>query len=150
MKTFLILYNILVFAIYQEYNYTGKITRVIDGDTFNMQTATGIIKVRLDGIDCPENKQPFSADSKAFLNRYLNMQCKLTAKGKDRYGRILAVLWVDGTNINLLMVHKGYAWHFKKYSKDTALAEAEIKARESRKGLWQEPNPIAPWDWRKR
>jgi endonuclease YncB( thermonuclease family) len=149
MKTILFLFCILSLQVLQEKEITGKISRVIDGDTFVMETIAGSVKIRLDGIDCPEKKQPYSIESKAFLNRYLNRQCKLTAKGKDRYGRILAVLWIDGKNINLLMVQEGYAWHFKKYSKDSALAQAEIKARESRIGLWQDDKPVAPWDWRK-
>jgi len=150
MKISIILLTFLVSSIYQEQFYTGKITRVIDGDTFVMQTITGSVKVRLDGIDCPENKQPYSAESKAFLSKFLNLGSKIHKKGTDRYGRVLGVLWVEGININLLMVKEGYPWHFKKYSKDTALAEAEIKARENKKGLWKDPNPIAPWDWRKK
>jgi endonuclease YncB( thermonuclease family) len=150
MKTILILFYILSLSITQEKEHTGKVSRVIDGDTFELKTSTGTFKVRLDGIDCPEDKQPFSKESKAFLSKFLNMDCKINQKGKDRYGRILGVLRIESVNINLLMVKEGYAWHFKKYSKDAALAEAEIKARENKKGLWKDSKPVAPWEWRKK
>lgn len=150
MKLIVLFLTFFISSLYQEQFYTGKITRVIDGDTFVMQTTAGSIKVRLDGIDCPENKQPYSAESKAFLSKFLNLECKIHKKGTDRYGRILGVLWVEGININLFMVQEGYAWHFKKYSKDNVLAQAEVEAKVKKKGLWQEPNPVAPWDWRKK
>ena len=43
----------------------------------------------------------------------------------------------------------GYAWHFKKYSSDIQLANAELKARKARLGLWADKFPKAPWDWRR-
>ena len=46
------------------------------------------------------------------------------------------------------MVRQGLAWHFTKYSKDEMLAEAERKAREAKRGLWSDPEPVAPWEWR--
>jgi micrococcal nuclease len=50
--------------------------------------------------------------------------------------------------VNLALVAEGLAWHFKRYSDDENLAEAEIAAREERRGLWADPLPVAPWDWR--
>ena len=41
------------------------------------------------------------------------------------------------------------AWHYKQYSKDAALAKAETDAKEAKKGLWADPNPTAPWDYRR-
>lgn len=146
-KTIILLY---LFLVFQDNWYSGKILSVTDGDTFVMQTKEGNIRVRFEGIDAPENKQPFSQESKAFLEKYLLKECLLQKTGVDRFGRTLGVLWVNGVNINLLMVKEGYAWHFKKYSKDKSLVEAEADARKNKKGLWKEPAPIAPWDWRKK
>jgi len=47
------------------------------------------------------------------------------------------------------LVAQGFAWHFKRYSDDEDLSEAELAARRERRGLWSDPNPIPPWDWRK-
>ena len=53
-------------------------------------------------------------------------------------------------NVNKELVKYGLAWHFKKYSDDNDYSDLEINARNSQIGIWSEPNPIAPWDWRKR
>ena len=42
------------------------------------------------------------------------------------------------------MIQDGLAWHYKQYSKDEKLSKAEVKARESMKGLWSDPNPVPP------
>lgn len=68
--------------------------------------------------------------------------------GTDRYGRALGTVFADGRNANLLMVRTGFAWHFKRYSSDPALDDAEKAARAERRGLWVDPNPVAPWDHR--
>jgi len=47
------------------------------------------------------------------------------------------------------MVAEGYAWHYKQYSKDADLVKAEKEAREAKKGLWADPNPVPPWEYRK-
>ena len=48
------------------------------------------------------------------------------------------------------MVQDGLAWHYKQYSKDDKMAKAEVEARESKKGLWSDPNPVPPWEYRKK
>ena len=55
----------------------------------------------------------------------------------------------NGSELGLLMIEAGYAWHFKRYSSDVLLANAEIKARKNQLGLWADETPVAPWDWRK-
>jgi endonuclease YncB( thermonuclease family) len=54
----------------------------------------------------------------------------------------------NGDSLNRLLIRDGFAWHYKKYSDDASLAELENKACRSKTGLWQDKNPIAPWDWR--
>ncbi|MCF8247694.1 MAG: thermonuclease family protein [Saprospiraceae bacterium] len=58
-------------------------------------------------------------------------------------------MYVEGQCLNLELVKSGLAWHYKKYSKDEAYADAKDAARTARKGLWQDQKTIAPWDWRK-
>ena len=70
---------------------------------------------------------------------------------KDRYNRIIAeIILQDDTNLNKELVKNGLAWHFKKYSDSQEYAEIEIDARNKQIGIWSEPNPTAPWDWRKK
>ena len=72
--------------------------------------------------------------------------------GLDKYHRTIAdVLLPDGTNVNYTLVKDGWCWWYRKYAPgDTVLEELENDAREAKKGLWAEPNPISPWEWRKR
>ena len=73
----------------------------------------------------------------------------------DRYNRVLAKIVLDGMDVNLLQVSRGYAWHFKKYRKQQSLidreaySDAEFNAKKNKLGLWKEKKPIAPWNWRK-
>ena len=66
----------------------------------------------------------------------------------DKYGRTIGRVKVGATNVNLAMVTEGWAWHFLKYSDDETLATAEKAARGAKRGLWADPSPIPPWDWR--
>ncbi len=70
-------------------------------------------------------------------------------KKKDRWGRTIGHVLVDGRDTNLLMLEAGMAWHYREYSKNTRLQRAEDDARAATKGLWADREPIAPWDWRK-
>ena len=74
---------------------------------------------------------------------------EIRATGKDRYGRTLARVFVDGADVNLAMVKAGMAWRFDKYSKDGAFQTAQEGAQRARRGLWADPAPVAPWEWRK-
>jgi micrococcal nuclease len=139
---------LIIFSFYQVKEYSGKIVYVIDGDTFILQTKEERLKIRLDGIDAPEKDQDFGPESKKFLEKYLYKECKVVYKGVDRYGRTIGVLYVDSVNINLQSIQEGFSWHYKKYSSDTVLAEAEVKARIEYKGLWSNTEAIEPWKWR--
>jgi hypothetical protein len=113
-----------------------------------MQGKTSV-KVRLDGIDAPETGQGFGTKAKQALSgKILARTVRVKTTGTDRYGRTLGVVWLGDRNINFEMVAEGWAWHFKKYSKDHALADAENQARAKKAGLWADEHPIAPWDWR--
>jgi micrococcal nuclease len=74
----------------------------------------------------------------------------LRVAGKDRYKRTLAVVVVDGVNVNLEMVKRGMAWRYDKYSKDAELLAAQEAAKAGKLGLWRDPQPVPPWEWRVR
>ncbi|MEH1010951.1 thermonuclease family protein [Campylobacter concisus] len=77
------------------------------------------IKIRLYGIDAPELKQPFGKASKRHLIDLIsNKSLNINEKGKDKYGRTLAVLYNGDQDINAQMVIDGYAWAYDKFSKD--------------------------------
>ena len=53
-------------------------------------------------------------------------------------------------NVNKELLRQGMAWHYKYFNKDEELAELEQEAREKKIGLWSQPNPSAPWDFRRK
>ena len=129
---------------------SGKVIGVTDGDTIELLIGRESVKVRLNGIDCPEKKQAFGQKAKQFTSDMVYRKTVTVAvSGKDRYGRILGDVTVEGKSLNKALVENGFAWHFKKYSDDQVLANLEIKARNNRVGLWSDKNPMAPWDFRK-
>ena len=145
-------------------DFTAKVQRVVDGDTVHVIDKAGKkFKVRLTGIDAPEKNQPYGLAATYKLTEILiNKLVLLKSKpnnGKpytiDRYKRVLAKIILDGRDINLSQVLRGYAWHFKRYQKQQSpsdrelYSEAEIDAKKNELGLWGEKNPIAPWKWRK-
>lgn len=146
----LILYFILTTLVVSSQSYNGTIIRVIDGDTYVFQTLEGSFTVRMYGTDAPERDQPFSKESADFLKQYLNKDAIVKINGTERYGRRLGILFVNDQDINLLSITGGYAWHFKRYSSDKDYALAEEFAWKNRLGLLGLPNPVPPWNWRKK
>jgi endonuclease YncB( thermonuclease family) len=131
---------------------SGIVTAVKDGDTIEIISNGLTTTVRLEHIDCPEKGQDFGKRAKQFTSNFCyGKSVRVETRGqKDRYGRVIGVVYLaDGANLNLALVDAGYAWHFRKYSKDRTYARAEDAARKARLGLWASDFPIAPWDWRK-
>ena len=76
----------------------------------------------------------------------------LQTHGKDKYRRTIGeVLLPDGTNVNHTLVKEGWCWWYRKYAPgDATLERLETEAREAQRGLWADPQPVPPWEWRKR
>lgn len=131
---------------------TGKVVRVIDGDTFDLLSPDHIVRrIRLLDIDAPERGQDYYRVSRqALADKIYFREVRVKWSKTDRYQRILGVVWCDGVYINRYLVEAGYAWHFVRYSTDRAFAQAEQRARAGRRGLWASAGPMPPWDFRKR
>jgi len=128
-----------------------KVVGVHDGDTITgLDEDKNQFKIRLDAIDAPELGMPFGqASRKALREKVFGKMVVVIVKTKDRYGRTVGHVLLDKRDMNLEMLEAGMAWHYAHYDHNKRLAEAEKEARGSRVGLWQDPNPVAPWDWRK-
>ena len=128
-----------------------SIVDVHDGDTVTVILNGERQRVRLHGIDAPELSQPGGRESRDYLRSLLAHPPALDTHGEDRYGRTLAVLIVDGRDVNEEMVRAGHAWWFRRYApSDERLQKAEHQARAAHRGLWAYPHPEAPWDYRRR
>jgi endonuclease YncB( thermonuclease family) len=129
---------------------TGKVVRIADGDTITVLDAANVQhKVRLQGIDAPERGQPFGTVARDRLAGLATGKAVAVIGGKrDKYGRTLARVEIAGDDVGLRLVAEGLAWHYTRYSDDQRLAAAEREARVARRGLWQDPQPVPPWEWR--
>lgn len=130
---------------------TGKVISVKDGDTIEMLINSKAVRIRLFGVDAPEKGQPFGEKSRQYTaDLCFGKTVRMEKKDKDQYGRIVAEIYLpDGTSLNHRLVAAGFAWHYTQFSKNPDMARAQQKARTERKGLWAEPQPMAPWNWRK-
>lgn len=130
---------------------SGTVTRVIDGDTIEVQLGSGPIRVRLNSIDTPEMDQSWGPQAQAALaGRVAGKRVELEPIAQDRYDRLVAVVLLDGENINAWMVQQGDAWAYRDYLEDPSYCAWEAVARASRLGLWSLPpgSRVAPWEWR--
>jgi endonuclease YncB( thermonuclease family) len=110
------------------------------------------VPIRLSGIDCPEKGQAYGLlVEHAVSDLVFGKQVTLQTYGFDEYGRTIGDLILpDGMNLHQELVRRGWCWWYRKYaSGDTVLEGLEKKARKSKKGLWADPQPVPPWEWRK-
>lgn len=143
-----------------------RVVGISDGDTLTCLTAEKAQeRIRLRGIDAPERKQPFGARSKQALSDLtFGKTATVYWTQRDRWGRIIGAIWVEpadcigcGPTLDAgrAQIASGMAWWFKRYAKQQPLEERlsyefeEKEARARRIGLWLDPQPIPPWDWRK-
>lgn len=131
--------------------FAGKVVGVHDGDTISVLHGRKTERIRLNGIDCPEKRQPFGKVAKQYTSALVfGKDVTVTSQGRDRYGRTIGeVTLPDGPSLNRELVKAGLAWWYRKYSKDSSLGDLEAEARLARRGLWADPHPIPPWEWRK-
>ena len=130
--------------------FTGRVVGVTDGDTIKVLRANHPETVRLLGVDAPEKRQAYGDRAKRFTaDLVFDRTVTVRTTGRDRNGRLLGeVVLPDGRSLNQELVRAGYAWWFRKYSRDVRLARLEEEARQSRRGLWADAAPQAPWDYR--
>jgi len=147
-----IVFALLLFGFSYSATFNAKVIGVTDGDTIVvLNEDKQQIKIRLEGIDCPESRQDFGQKAKqATAELCFGKEVIIKQTGKDRYGRTIAFVYVGETCINHELIKLGMAWHYKKYNQDPELSELEIIARKNRVGIWSQSNPIAPWDWRRK
>lgn len=134
----------------------GLVVGVADGDTVTILDASNTqLKIRLMGIDAPEKKQPFGNKSKEALSALVfNKPVSVEYSKRDRYGRTVGKILVNGVDANLAQVKAGLAWHYKQYEREQSLddriaySQSEERARKEHLGLWVDPDPTAPWNWR--
>jgi micrococcal nuclease len=136
----------------EAFPFGGQVVSILDGSTIEVVRGGKTQRVRLNGIACPKGGQPYSEQAKqATSDLGFSMDVTLQIYGKDKHGRVMAdVLLPDDRNISHLLVQQGWCWWDRKQNPDNAQLEAlEKEARDSQRGLWADPDPVPPWEWRK-
>src|ERR1700755_1264685 len=118
MRTIILLFAFLLCGAvhYPQTVLVGTVTRVVDGDTIVVELTSGVIRVRLYGIDAPEHNQPGGYESASTLRLMVEgKQVSLEPINQDRYSRMVAKVFVGHTNVNAEMVSRGEAWVYRHY-----------------------------------
>lgn len=131
-------------------SHLWRVVGVSDGDTLTcLDENNQQQKVRLSEIDAPELGQDYGkASREALAALAFGRTVEVLDEGRDRYGRWVGHVLVDGADVNRQMVATGNAWHYAKYSTDQSLAALQSQAQTQQIGLWSQPNPLPPWQYR--
>ena len=135
----------------------GRVSLVYDGDTLSVETRDGkIYSVWLKGIDAPESKQNYGKKArKALADLVEGKEVKVIVYKKGQYDRYIGNVYLNGEDVGLKQIEAGLAWHFKVYAFEQTqeerrkYAQAQATAQSARLGLWEDRNPVAPWEYRK-
>lgn len=135
---------------------SGRIIRIADGDTLTLlDSDKQPHKIRLLGIDAPEQNQEFGQKAKANLSaQAFEQAARADCRVRDSDQGEVCVVRVAGKDLGLEQVRAGFAWWYREEAKEqspqehTDYAQAEFMAKIHRYGLWNSKNPTPPWAWR--
>jgi endonuclease YncB( thermonuclease family) len=135
---------------------SGTVVKIADGDTITILDSQNVQhKIRLQGIDAPERRQDFGTVSREHLGSLVfGKLVRIEYEKTDGHGRLVGKVWVDGNDECLEQLKAGLAWHYKEYEKEQSPADrqlyatAEQEARSQKRGLWKDPSPTPPWEYR--
>lgn len=132
--------------------WSGKVVSIADGDTIRVLHNGKEEEIRLYGIDTPEIGQAFGQKAKDLTSALVaGRKIEVQQKDVDSYGRTVGLVFVDGNNLNELIVKNGSAWVYQQHCRENFCAnwsKLQAKARDQKKGLWGEAIIVPPWEWR--
>ncbi|WP_246262243.1 thermonuclease family protein [Aromatoleum evansii] len=130
-------------------SFSGTTVAVADGDTLTVLKGREEVRVRLAEIDAPEKRMDFGQVSKRSLSDLCyRKRTEVHVQDVDRYGRVVGRVTCEGIDANRNQVRNGMAWVYDRYARDRSLYTLQAEAQQARRGLWNAPSPIKPWDWR--
>ena len=155
MKKHIFLYLLILLLLPQlSFAWQGKVVGVSDGDTISVMHNGKDEKIRIYGVDCPEKHQDFGQKAKKFTSSMVyGKMVEVEPVTTDRYGRTVGLVSVNGKSLNEELIKNGFAWVYTKYcSKPICRAwnTYQDQARMNKAGLWSMPNPVPPWEFRRK
>lgn len=136
--------------------FAATVTDILDGDTVDVTGPSGAARIRLEGIDAPEHGQAYGTESTQHLAALISAKSvTLECENETSYGRLICkILLPNGEDVCLDEVKAGMAWHYKQYQDEQSAADrqayaaAECAAMKAKLGLWSDPHPEQPQDFR--
>ncbi|AUZ05761.2 nuclease [Vitreoscilla sp. C1] len=138
--------------------YSGRIVKISDGDTVQIQDTHGQKhRVRLAFIDAPEMRQAAGKESFKNLQNMLSRQktVQVQVTDIDQYQRQVAIVWQGDVDVNASQLAQGLAWHYDSIAKKQQQVDAyryyqclHQQAQKQRVGLWRNHQAQAPWAFR--
>lgn len=152
MRIFSLIFILLSWGAAANQTLNGTVISVIDGDSVMFQTKNQrTFGLRLFGIDAPEKNQEYSAEAtqvleKMLLNQNVEAVCR---DEQDRHGRQICTVMLNRQDVGAELLAQGCAWVYPEdYGSSGRYYELQRYAKDYRKGLWAQPQPVAPWLWR--
>ncbi|WP_251922968.1 thermonuclease family protein [Salinibacter ruber] len=131
--------------------FTARVLEVTDGDTYDVRRSLGgEVTIRLHGVDAPESAQPYGRAATRAARRYVGgKDVRVAVEEIGRYGRAVARVEVQGGDLGAMLIRDGLAWHYREYApNETGYRRLQRQARNAKRGLWSQSNPVPPWEWR--
>ena len=150
LKTIFLTIILLIPALCSGQSFRVKVVGISDGDTFTAINRDNLrLKFRIAGIDAPERRQPFSNVAKKALSEMIHGKMVIVdVIDTDGWGRHVAKVSTQTIDdVGAQMVEMGLAWSYTEF--ETTYTPLEAAARQKKVGLWKDPAPTPPWEWRK-
>jgi micrococcal nuclease len=143
--------GVLSLGATRHYSVVGRVVAIADGDTLTvLDGAKQRHRIRLAEIDAPEKGQPFGTKARENLgSKVFGKAVRVEVVDIDAYHREVGRIYLGERLINREMVQDGFAWDYRAYDKAGEFGGVEADARRHRRGLWADPRPVPPWEWRR-
>lgn len=136
--------------------WSGEVVGITDGGTITVLNRKTLkdVKIKLYGIDIPERGQAFSKKARQFTSKMVyGKVVEIHRMDTDRYGRTVALVALNKQLLNEELVKAGLAWVYDRYCHEMicySWKSFQLRAKLDKQGLWSDPNPIPPWEFRRK
>lgn len=162
MKKHLLLFSLSLITVFlvcssdshcQTQSFTARVSYVADGDSLVVKVDGRKIRIRLWGIDAPEEGQSYSREAERLTKQLIfGRLVTIVPVERDDYGRLVANVFVGQKNVSEELVRSGLAWVHIYYCRKWICRSwrvLEENARREQRGLWAGDSYVAPWEWKR-